>query len=114
MSREAPYVHFVNHRSCTWPAEWQIALPVIGMRIHDDTLQSETHAVAVIADGLTVVVLGYRDAVCVWVEQQLRRIEAKALRRVPRSHYAIPVQLARPDIGHKRVPVMVSAIVNWV
>ena len=110
MPREAGDVHLVDHRGGERPTERGVALPVIGVGIHDDTAHGDLRVLARAARRQTVVPVRHDDGAPVGIEQHLGRIEAKPSRRVERADGAVRVDLSGAESGHEGVPVVVGPV----
>src|SRR5262249_51423035 len=114
MTREAAHVHLVDDGLRRWPLQWRIALPVVGRHVEHDALHRRAGIVARAARIGWSVTLWNRDSAAVGIEENLGRIEAHAARGIERSADLIAVQLARSDVRHEHMPVVIGAIGRWI
>ena len=109
---EALDVHFVDHRLVQLAPRRTIAAPVKRI-VDDDRLRHERRAVAIVALQVVAAERIGKDSVvpldaagdrlCVRIHQQLCRIAALPLRRIPRAMHAISVLL--PGANSRQVSV---------
>ena len=109
---EALDVHLVDHR-VRIPVPGPVAVLPVERRVHDQAPWHVRRGVegarGVRVAHVVAVHLGPErdrsaDGPRVGVKEQLGRVAAQALRRVPGSADPVPVRLARPDSGHERMP----------
>ena len=98
MPREAGHVHLVDHRGGEGPAERRVALPVVGVGIHDHASHGDLRVVARAARREAVVPVRHDDGAPVGIEEDLRGIEAKPTRRVEGADRAVRVDLSRREV----------------
>src|SRR3954449_2546421 len=110
MTCEAADVHLVNDRLGKRSAERRITLPIISSRVRDDAFQRRRHVIAGLASCVPIADLRPGDALGIWIEQHLLRIEPEPSSRVERPCHAIPIDLSRSDARHEYVPVMVCTV----
>ena len=106
-------MRFINHRFPPWGTRPFIATPVIA-QIHHLRFWRDRGAVAAIGlPHAAVQALIVRqialDPVGAGIDQQLGRVKAVPLRRVPGTMYPIAVAQARPGGGQPAVPDVAAA-----
>jgi hypothetical protein len=114
MPGEAADMHLVDDRVRERPSQGRIVLPVVGGGINDDALQRRSDIVPRTTCGLPAAPRVPGDAFPVRVEQHLIRVETQSSRRIGRSSDPVGIDLARRDVGHKDIPIMVGPVGVWV
>ena len=110
MPREAGDVHLVDHRRGEGLAQLGVALPVVGVGIHDHAPHGEPRVVAGPARRDAGVPVGHDDGASIGIEEDLRGIEAKPPRRIEGADRAVRVRLSWAKAGYERVPVVVRPV----
>ena len=82
MAGEAPHVRLVDDGAARRPVQWRIALPIVGLRIHNHTLHRGSGVVTFQAGGFAAVAFGNNYAAAIRVEENFAGIEAQSGRMV--------------------------------
>ena len=112
--REAAHVHFIDHRLCNWNLWRAIIFPVELVADHDAKWH-KGGVIRIVFFGIVArhhvvginwpAMIGFPgDCLRIGVQQNFRRVEAVAVRRIPRSVHAIPIPLARLNVPNESVP----------
>src|SRR5215469_32934 len=111
MTSEAPNMHFVNDRPRRRSVERRITFPIVRVGINHYVLHRAGSVVFLPSTcGVAVVRCRYGYASAVRIEENLRRVEAQAVVRIPRTFDTIAVDLTWLQIRHKDMPVIERAV----
>ena len=110
MAREAFHVQFINDGARGRSLQCGVALPVVGMRIHDNALHRRSEVLPFRAGGLAAVVFGRDNTFAIGIEKRLFRVETETIGGIERPINSIGVELARGYARNKDVPVVGGAI----
>ena len=103
-------MHLVDDGLCERPPQRCIALPVVSAWVDHHAPQRGGGVVPRVPSSLPAATRRPGDAFPVRVEQQLVGVETKPPRRIERPGDAVAIDLARRDVGHKGVPIMVGEV----
>src|SRR5580658_7254357 len=114
MPRESADVHLVNDGPGGRVAQRTIAFPVVVLRIDHHALHRRRRVVAREPGSIAGVPCRNCNATAIWVQQNLAGIKPQAARGIPRSVYAISVELALPKSRYEHVPIVIGSILYGV
>src|SRR6516162_2028061 len=108
MPSETSDMHLVDDRAGDGAPQWNIALPIVAAGVDYYALHRNRIVHPVLACNLPRISVRHSDSAPIWVEQNLARIETKAVLRCERPSNAITIELARTNSGDENVPVVIS------
>src|SRR5579863_4416965 len=114
MPRKSLYMHFVDDRLRRWPSEWCVAFPFIQTCIDDHAFHCCGGIVTLLTRRVSRVVSRNGDSAAVRVEQDFGRVKTQAFSWIEWPVDPISIDLTRPQVRNEDVPVVISAVGDWI